>query len=115
MLLLIQFHPDGTITAAAGDGTQSSHHGMWLRVGDRKFLLTTYLFSFNESRALANIIKVRGNVQLSADGQSVKGTQEVVLMDPSGKVLATIPGGTFSGTRLTLEVPGDFADFQNAQ
>src|SRR5690348_14961482 len=35
VLLLIQFHSDGTIVASAADGTQSSHHGDWLRVGDR--------------------------------------------------------------------------------
>ncbi len=115
VLLLIQFNPDGTITAAAADGTQSSHHGNWLRVGDRKFLITTFVFSFNESRAFTTIIKVRGNVQLSTDGQTVRGTQEVVLLDREGKVMATIPGGTFTGVRLTPEIPGDFYDFQNAQ
>ncbi|MDQ6706930.1 MAG: hypothetical protein M3Z85_13265, partial [Acidobacteriota bacterium] len=100
---------------AAADGTQSSHHGGWLRVGDHKFLITTFLFSFNESRAFTTILKVRGNVQLSVDGQTVKGTQEVVLLDPSGKVMATIPGGTFTGVRLTPEIPGDFYDFQKDQ
>jgi len=115
VLLLIQFHSNGTITASAADGSQSSHHGEWLRVGDRKFLITTFLFTFNESRVFTNIIKVRGNVQLSGDGQTVKGTQEVVLLDPSGKVLATIPGGTFTGIRLAPEIPGDFYDFQKNQ
>lgn len=115
VLLLIQFNPDGAITAASADGTQSSNLGNWLRVGDHKFLITTFLFSFNESRTLTTIIKVRGNVQLSADGQTVKGTQEVVLLDREGKVMATIPGGAFTGTRLTPEIPGDFYDFQNGR
>jgi hypothetical protein len=84
-------------------------------VGDRKFLITTFVFSFNESRALTTIIKVRGNVRLSADGETVKGTQEVVLLDREGRVMATIPGNTFTGVRLTPEIPGDFYDFQNAQ
>jgi hypothetical protein len=96
VLLLIQFNADGSIKASAADGTQSSHHGEWLRVGDHKFLITTFLFSFNESR-FTNIVKVRGNVQLSGDGHTVKGTQEIVLMDPTGRALATIPGGTFTG------------------
>lgn len=115
VLLLIQFGADGAITAAAADGSQSSHHGIWLRVGDRKFLMTTFLFSFNESRAFTTIIKVRANIQLSADGQTAKGTQEVVLLDREGKVMASIPGGTFTGVRLSPEIPGDFYDFQNAQ
>jgi hypothetical protein len=115
VLLLIQVHSDGRITAAAADGTQSSHHGEWLRVGDHKFLITTFLFSFNESRAFTNFIKVRANVQLSSDGQTAKGTQEVVIMDQTGRVLATIPGGTFTGVRLMPEIPGDFYDFQKGQ
>src|SRR5689334_3642902 len=115
VLLLIQFHSDGRITASAADGTQSSHHGEWLRVGDHKFLLTTFLFSFSESRAFTNIVKVRANVQLSADGQTAKGTQEVGIMDPAGKVLATIPGGVFTGVRLAPEIPADFYDFQKGQ
>jgi len=112
VLLLIQFHPDGTIAAAAGDGTQSSHFGMWLRVGDRKFLITTFLFAFNENRTVATITKIRANVLLSADGATVRGTQEVVVSDSAGKVITTIPGGAFTGSRLTPEIPGDFYDFQ---
>ena len=113
VLLLIQFNGDGGITAAAADGSQTSHHGVWLRVGDRKFLITTFLFGFNESRALSGITKIRANVQLSADGQTAKGTQEVVVLDREGKAMATIPGGIFTGTRLTPEIPGDFHEFQN--
>ena len=112
VLLLIQFSSDGKITAAAGDGSQSSHSGIWLRVGDRKFLLTTFLFGFDQNRALSGITKVRANVQLSEDARTVKGTQEIVALSPDGRVLATIPGGTFSGTRLSQEIPGDFQDFQ---
>jgi hypothetical protein len=114
VLLLIQFDGNGNIAASAAEGTQSSHHGNWLRVGDRKFLITTFAFSFNESRAFTTILKIRGNVQLSVDGQTVKGTQEVVVMDREGKVIATVPGGTFTGVRLTPEISGDFYDFQNA-
>ena len=114
VLLLIQFDGNGKITASAAEGTQNSHHGNWLRVGDRKFLITTFAFSFNESRAFTTILKIRGNVQLSVDGQTVKGTQEVVVMDREGKVMATVPGGTFTGVRLTPEIPGDFHNFQNA-
>jgi hypothetical protein len=112
VLLLIQFNPDGSITASAADGTQSSHYGMWLRVGDRKFLITTFLFGFNESRTFTTITKVRANVQLSPDGATAKGTQEVVVADTTGKMITTIPGGTFTGSRLTPEIAGDFYDFQ---
>ena len=112
VLLLIQFSANGAITAAAGDGSQSVHQGIWLRVGDHKFLFTTFLFGFDQSRALSGITKVRANVQLSDDGRTVRGTQEIVALSSDGRVLATIPGGTFTGTRLSQEIPGDFQDFQ---
>jgi hypothetical protein len=112
---LVTFMPDGTVIGSAADGVQTSAHGLWLRVGDRKFLQTVFSFNFNESRVLATITKVRINVQLSADGQTLKGTTEVAVFDREGKVLATIPGGTYTGVRLSPEIPGDFYIFQNVQ
>ena len=112
LLHLETYHPDGTVIGVNADGSQSTGHGVWVRVGDRKFLQTGFVFSFNESRALTTISKVRINVQVSLDGQSLKGTQEVVIIDSTGKVTATIPGGSFSGVRLSPEIPGDFYDFQ---
>ena len=112
---LITSLPDGTVIGSSADGAQTSAHGVWVRVGDRKFLQTMFVFAFNENRVLATITKVRINAQLSPDGQTIKGTQEVVVMDRDGKVMATIPGGTHSGIRLSPEIPGDFYTFQNVQ
>ena len=50
--------------------------------------------------------------QLSQDGQTVSGTTEAVVMNRDGNVMATIPGGTYSGVRLSPEIPADFYDFQ---
>lgn len=115
VLNLITSHADGTVTGSSGDGTQSAAHGVWVRVGDRKFLQTMFVFAFNESRAITNITKVRINVQMGIDGQTMKGTTEVVVMDRDGNVMATIPGGSYSGLRLTPEMPADFDDFQKNQ
>ncbi len=112
---LATFHRDGTMTASAADGTQTSSHGVWVRVGDRKFLATIVLFNFNEARVLTTITKARINLQVSLDGQSVTGTNEVVVMDRNGTVRATIPGGTTSGVRLSPEKPDDFNEFQERQ
>ena len=101
--------------ARSSDGTQSVSHGVWVRVGDRKFLSTIYVFAYSESRVLTTITKVRSNLQMSLDGQTMKGTNEVVVMDRTGKVLANIPGGTVSSVRLSPEIPGDFYDFQKVQ
>jgi len=114
-LNLITFQPDGTAVASTADGTQATNHGVWVRVGDRKFLQTMYLFNFDVSRALTTVFKIRINAQVSADGQTVKGTSELVIMDPTGRVLNTVPGGTYAGVRLSPEIPGDFYDFQKIQ
>ena len=108
---LIIFHPDGTVVDA-GSNSLGSALGLWIRVGDRKFLQTMFGLNFNESQILTTITKVRINVQLSPDGQTLRGTTEVVILDPEGKVMATIPGGTYSAVRLSAEKPGDFDVFQ---
>ena len=115
VLNLVTSFPDGTAIASPADGTQATNHGVWVRVGDRKFLQTMFVFAFNESRVLTTITKVRINAQVSSDGQTLKGTTEAVVMDRDGKVMATIQGGTYTGVRLSPEIPGDFYDFQKVQ
>jgi hypothetical protein len=115
VLNLGTYHPDGTVVASAADGTQGTAHGVWVRVGDRKFLQTMYVFNFDANRALTTVFKVRINVQLSADGKTANGTTELVIMDRNGNVTATIPGGSYSAVRLGAEIPGDFYDFQKVQ
>jgi hypothetical protein len=112
---LVTFHADGTVVSSQSDGTQSLAHGVWIRVGDRKFLMTVFLFTFNANRVLTTVTKARINLQVSLDGKTIKGTNEAVVMDPNGNVMATLPGGTTSAIRLSPEIPGDFYDFQKVQ
>jgi hypothetical protein len=86
---------------SASNGTWTAAHGLWIQVGDRKFLATTYYFSFNESRVLTTITKARINYQLSSDGKTLTGTMEVVVFKPDGEVIGTFPGTTVSLTRLS--------------
>ena len=109
------FGAGGTLIASGSDGTQSTAHGIWIRVGDRRFLETVFVFAFDANRALTTITKVRVNILLSPDGLTFKGTNEIVVMDRTGKVMATIPGGTISGVRLSPEIAADFYDFQKVQ
>lgn len=74
-----------------------------------------FILNFNDSQVLTTITKVRINVQLSPDGQTLSGTTEAVILDREGKVMATLPGGTYSGVRLSPEKPGDFDAFQAQQ
>jgi hypothetical protein len=115
ILNLVTYSSNGTFAASASDGTQSVAHGIWVRVGDRKFLETLYIFNYDASRALTTITKARINIQMSIDGQTLKATNEVVVMDRTGKLLATIPGGTGIAVRLSPEIPADFYDFQKVQ
>jgi hypothetical protein len=106
------YHPDGNVVISASNGNQGDGHGVWVRVGDRKFLVTLYFFIFDANRVVVNVIKSRVNLQLSLDGKTNTSTNEVVIMDPTGKILATIPGGTGTSVRLGPEIPADFYDFQ---
>jgi hypothetical protein len=109
---IVTFNPNGTVFASSADGTTSLAHGLWVRVGDRKFLMTVFLFNYNESRVLTTISKGRINIELSVDGKTINTTNEAVVMDRNGKVLAMIPGGTAIAVRLSPEIPADFYDFQ---
>ena len=109
------YHPGGNVTLAASNGNQAEGHGVWVRVGDRKFLATLFFFIYDANRVVINVIKSRVNLQLSLDGKTSKSTNEVVIMDPTGKILATIAGGTGTAVRLSLETPADFEDFQKQQ
>ena len=60
------------------------------------------------NRAAINVIKSRVNLQLSLDGNTSKSTNEAVIMDPTGKILATIAGGTGTAVRLSLETSADY-------
>jgi hypothetical protein len=106
------YHPDGNVVLSASNGNQGEGHGLWLRVGDRKFLATLFFFIYDANRVVINVIKSRVNLELSLDGKTIKSTNEVVIMDPTGKILTTIGGGTGTGVRLSPEIPADFNDFQ---
>ncbi len=109
------YHRGGNVTLAASNGNQSEGHGVWVRVGERKFLATLFFFIYDANRVVVNVIKSRVNLQLSLDGKTSNSTNEVVIMDPTGKILATIAGGTGTAVRLTLETPADYDDFQKQQ
>jgi len=109
------YHADGNVVLSASNGNQGEGHGVWVRVGDRKFLATLFFFIYDANRVVTTIIKARVNLQLSLDGMSNKSTNEVVVMDPTGKILATIAGGTGAAVRLSPEIPADFYDFQKMQ
>ncbi len=108
---LVTYLAEGTCIGPTADGNTSPSQGVWVRVTDGKFLQTMYIFNYDEKRVLTTISKVRITVQLSDDGLTSKGTTEAVVMDKDGKEMATIPGGSYRGVRLTAEKPADFEAF----
>jgi hypothetical protein len=109
---LVTFSSDGAFVSAPSDGTQTATYGLWIRVGDRKFLGTGCFFNFDANRALTTVTKLRINYQLGVDGKTLIGTTEATILDPNGKLISTFPGATFSMVRLSPEIPADFYDFQ---
>jgi hypothetical protein len=109
---IVTFFSDGTSLSSPSDGNQTATHAIWLRVGDRKFLGTGWFFGFDVNRALTTMTKIRINYEIAPDGKTLTGTTEAVILDPTGKVVSTFPGATFTMVRLSFEVPGDFYDFQ---
>src|SRR5690242_5982784 len=64
------FHPDGSYSGANVAGNHSEHKGVWVRTGDRKFLLTVMFFTFDANRTLNGIVKARIQITLAEDLKS---------------------------------------------
>jgi hypothetical protein len=109
--LLVTFHDSGTATASSSSGTESPHAGVWIRVANRKFLQTMFIFVYNPQNALAAINKVRITAQLDDTGNTVRGTAEIVVTDPAGQLITTVRGVEYSGVRLAVERSADAEDF----
>jgi hypothetical protein len=109
---IVTFSADGGWISSPSDGSQTATQGLWIRVGDRKFLGSGFFFAFNENRVLTTIAKLRINYQVSEDGKTLKGTTEAVIFSPDGTTLNTLAGATFTMVRLSPEIPSDFYEFQ---
>jgi hypothetical protein len=104
------FHSDGTMTGS-GLGTDSAFSGVWLRVADRKFLVTYVVFNYNDARNVVSIAKIRLTTEIDAAGNVLQGNQEVLVVDTDGKVLFTALGGSHDMVRIAAEKPADFDTF----
>ena len=98
------FHADGSHLGINRDPTHSPHVGVWMRVGDRKFVFSTTFFTHDEKGVFNGIVKARGSFTLSEDLKSYDGTVERVVMDTSGNELQVISGITAHSVRSDLEL-----------
>jgi hypothetical protein len=99
------FHPDGSYSSANVTASHSAHTGVWLRTGDRKFVLTILFFTHDDKDVFNGIVKVRILLTLAEDLKSYDSVAERVVMDASGKELQVIPGILGHAIRMDVEFP----------
>jgi hypothetical protein len=97
------YHSDGSYSGANVNPSHTTHKGVWMRVGDRKFVFTFMFFTHDDKGVFNGIVKARGTVTLSADGNSYDSNVERVVMDTTGKELSVTPGITGHSVRMDLE------------
>jgi hypothetical protein len=97
------FSPNGSYVGTTSDPTQSNHHGVWLRVGDRKFVLSTMFFTRDEKGAYNGIARTRIAITLAVDSKSYTATVERIIMDVGGRELQVITGIRGRSVRMDVE------------
>jgi hypothetical protein len=99
------FSPDGSYSGANTNPSHTTHKGVWLRTGDRKFVLTVMFFTHDDKGVFNGIVKARIYLTLAADLQSYDSVAERVVMDTSGNVLQVVPGLAGHSVRMNVELP----------
>ena len=99
------FHPDGSYSSTNVTASHSAHTGVWLRTGDRKFVLTVMFFTHDDKDVFNGIVKVRILLTLAEDLKSYDSVAERTVMDASGKELQVIPGIAGRAVRMDVEFP----------
>ena len=97
------FSPDGGYSGANVNPSHTTHKGVWLRTGDRKFVLTVMFFTHDEKGTFNGIVKARIYVTLAEDQKSYDSVAERVVMDTSGKELSVTPGIAGHAVRMDVE------------
>jgi hypothetical protein len=99
------FSADGSYSGANVTSSHTDHKGVWLRTGDRKFLMTVIFFTHDEKGVFNGIVKARIYLTLAEDLKSYESVAERVVMDTSGKVLQVTPGILGHAVRMDVELP----------
>lgn len=97
------FGPNGSYLGSSTDSTHTAHHGVWLRTGDRKFVLSTMFFTRDDKGAFNGMVRTRINITLAADSRSYTATVERILMDMAGRDLQVITGIRGRSVRMDVE------------
>ena len=98
------YHANGSYSGANVNPLHTDHKGVWLRVGDRKFVATYMFFTHDDKGVFNGIVKARASVTISEDGNSYDSMVERVIMDTSGKELSVTTGIRGHSVRMELEL-----------
>jgi len=99
------FAPGGSYTGANVNGLHSTHKGVWVRTGHRKFVLTVLFFTHDTQGVFNGMVKAKIYLTLAEDLQSYDSVAERIVMNTSGEVLSVtypIPGHS---VRMNVEFP----------
>ncbi len=98
------FAPDGSYTGANVNGLHSTHKGVWVSTGHRKFVLTVLFFTHDAQGVFNGTVKAKIYLTLAEDLQSYDSVAERIVTDLSGKATVTypIPG---HAVRMNVEFP----------
>ena len=99
------FHPDGSYSGANVNPAHTTHKGVWLRTGDRKFVLTVLFFTHDDKGVFNGIIKARILLTLAEDLRSYDSVAERVVLDTAGRELQVTPGIVGHSVRMDVEFP----------
>ena len=99
------FSPDGSYSGANVNALHTEHKGVWLRTGDRKFVMTVLFFTHDDKGVFNGIVKARIMLTLAEDLKSYESVAERVVMDTSGKELQVTPGIRGRSVRMDVEFP----------
>lgn len=99
------YHPDGSYSGANVNRLHTEHKGVWVRTGNRKFLLTIMFFTFDEKNQLTGTVKARVRITLAEDLKSYDSVSERIVMDPGGTVVAVTQGLRGRSVRMDVEEP----------
>src|SRR5258708_33583477 len=64
------YSPDGAYSGANVNPSHTTHKGVWLRTGDRKFVSTVMFFTHDDKGAFNGIVKARIYLTLAEDQKS---------------------------------------------
>jgi len=98
-------YPGGSYSGANTNPSHTVHKGVWLRIGDRKFLQTVMFFTHDDKGVFNGIVKARIYLTLAEDGKSYDSVAERVVMDTAGNVLQVVPGILGHAVRMNAEMP----------